>query len=175
VTVVEDVTPVFLALQGLSPLVSEQESRLEALRNSLRETIGAARVLLSDMSYDDQLHVKPNGLPECCLGDYSVTFSSALDFLKDQGSLSARRNDSMDNESKERCVVATGSFVLRLMDGIQRIYHAGAAGSDKHTSLPLETPSELAKLRIHRFIVDVLEPQRPRLASIMTEAGMQVI
>jgi hypothetical protein len=141
----EDVTPVFVALLGLTTLVSEQENRLEALRNSLRETIGATRVLLSDISYNDQLQVGPNGLPECRLGDYPVTFSSALDFLKDQGSLAARRYDSMDNESKERCVIATGSFVLRLMDGIQLIYHAGAAGSDKHTPLPPVTPSELCE------------------------------
>jgi hypothetical protein len=106
------------------------------------------------------------------LGDYSVTFSSALEFLKDQGSLAARRYDSMDNESKEGYVIATGSFVLRHMDGIQRIYHAGAAGSDKDTPLPPVTPSELAKLRTHRFIVDVLEPQLPRLASIMTKTDI---
>jgi hypothetical protein len=167
----EDVTLVFVALQRLTMLVSEPESRLEALRNSLRETIGATRVLLSDLSYNDQLQVRPNGLPECRLGGYSVTFSSALDFLKDQGSLAARRYDSMD-ESEERRVVATGSFVLRLMDGIQRIYHKGAAGSDKDTPLQPVTPGELAKLRTHRFIVDVLEPQRPRLASILTEADM---
>jgi hypothetical protein len=173
--VMEDVTPVFVALQGLTTLVSEQESRLEALRNSLRETIGATRIIFSDNPYNDQLQVRPNGLPEFRLGEYSVTCSSVLDFLKDQGSLAARKYDSLDNESKERCVFARGSFVLRLMDGIQRISHAGAAGSDRHTPLPPVTPGELAKLRTHRFIVDVLEPQRPRLASIKTEADIHVI
>jgi hypothetical protein len=67
--VMEDVTPVFVALQGLTTLVSEQESRLEALLNSLRETIGATRVLLFDISYNDQLQVRPNGLPGRLLCD----------------------------------------------------------------------------------------------------------
>jgi hypothetical protein len=49
--VMEDVTPVFVALQGLMTLVSEQESRLEALRNSLRETIGATRTFFSENYY----------------------------------------------------------------------------------------------------------------------------
>jgi hypothetical protein len=103
-----------------------------------------------------------------------VSLSSALDFHKGQGSLAARKYDSMDNESKERCVVAAGYFALRYMDGIQRSYHAGAAGSDKHTPLPPVNPGELAKRRANRFIVDVLEPQRLRMASIMTEADMHV-
>jgi hypothetical protein len=89
--------------------------------------------------------------------------------------LAARKYDSLDNKSKERCVFASGSFVLRLMDGIQRIYRAGAAGSDSYTPLPPVTPGELAKLRTHRSIVDVLEPQRPRLASITTETDIHVI
>jgi hypothetical protein len=59
----EDVTTVFVALHILTTLASEQESRLEALRNALRETIEATRVPFSDMSYNDQLQVSPNGLP----------------------------------------------------------------------------------------------------------------
>jgi hypothetical protein len=163
--VIEDVTSVFVASLGLRTLIVEQERRLEELQNSLGKTNGATRVVLSHTSYNDHQQVMPDSLPECRLGDYSVTFSSALDFLKDQWSLAARKYDSVDNDSMERCMVATGFFVLGLMDRIQRIYHAGAAGSDKHPPLPPVTPGELAKPRTHRFIVDILEPQRPRLAS----------
>jgi hypothetical protein len=60
--VMDDVTPVFVALQGFTTLVPDQESKLEALRNSLRETIGATRVTLSDMS-KYLLQVKPYSLP----------------------------------------------------------------------------------------------------------------
>jgi hypothetical protein len=51
--VMEDVTSVFVELQGLTMLVSEHERRFETLRNSLTEKIGATRVFLSDMSYND--------------------------------------------------------------------------------------------------------------------------
>jgi hypothetical protein len=72
-------------------------------------------------------------------------------------------------------VFATGSFLLRFMDGIQRIYHTGAVDSDKQTPLPPVTPRRTCEAPHTQVIIVVLELQLPRLASTMTEANMRVI
>jgi hypothetical protein len=72
-------------------------------------------------------------------------------------------------------VFASGSFVLRFMDRIQRIYHTGAVDSDKQTPLPPVTPRRTCEAPDTQVIIVVLEPQVPRLASTMTEANMRVI
>jgi hypothetical protein len=97
----EDVTPVFVALQGLMTIASEEEGELEAFRKSLRETTGATHVLLTDKYHADQLQVRLNSLPDSCLGDYSVKFSSALGFVNNQGSLAASKYDSMDKRPRK--------------------------------------------------------------------------
>ena len=55
------------------------------------------------------------------VGEYSITTANAIRFIKDQGSFTADKFEALDPEIRNYVARHVSIFLLKLIDGIQKI------------------------------------------------------
>jgi hypothetical protein len=95
------------------------------------------------------------------VGENSVMSSEIENFIKDQGSLVGELFGSLSVAEKAGVVKSSASLALDIVDGVSKI--TSASTSDGKKDLPAVLLAELAKVRTHAFISDVLQIQTERL------------
>jgi hypothetical protein len=95
------------------------------------------------------------------VGDYSVTSSEIENFIKVQGSLVGELFGPLNVAEKADVVKPSASLALNIVDGVSKI--SAASKSDGSKDLPAALPAELAQVRTHAFIYDVLQLQTEQL------------
>jgi hypothetical protein len=158
--IMEDIGQVFVSLQGLTTVVSQQEYLIEELCRTLQQTVAAEKC---DIFVQD--HSGDNDNSAFRLGGCSITPSAAEEFINDQGSFVGTLFSSLDSENsqheKQSCLKSTAILALELIDGISNICSATTSRGSRR--LPPVVPRELANMRTHAFISGVLEEQVARL------------
>jgi hypothetical protein len=150
----QDIDQVFVSLQGLTTVVSQQVVKLEGLHRTIRQKIGAQRSGILP-------HLSRAGEDVYTVGDYFATSSEIENFIKDEGSLVGELFGSLSAAEKADVIKSCASLALDIVDRVSKITSASTSDGTKY--LPAVLPAELAKVRTHAFISDVLQLQTERL------------
>lgn len=135
-----------------------------SLRSQPSERLEKLVLQLGEMCYVEQSLFAPTAessdVMELIVGDYMMSVVNTLRFIQDRGSSVSEKLDNLDVHQQIQVAKSVAHFVLRLMDGIQRIH--GQRDQSDHAmdvKLPPVLPSQWTKattselvgfLRLHR-------------------------
>ena len=107
----ESVDVTFLKLQSLTALASQQKESLEQLGCNLKQMCYAVGPI-----YDTTTSVN-----EISVGDYSMSISDAILFIKDQGTFTADTLAALGEEAQVDVARNVSRFMLKLIEGIENV------------------------------------------------------
>jgi hypothetical protein len=163
------VNPVIQGLQGLTTLLSEQETSLSSLISNLCNLADVEGPLSPSMIEQ-----------KIATGDYvakerfAVSRKNTRDFLSDLGSAAIGFINCIDNEDETVVINAVSEMLLSIVNGVHNVIGGNDGNTLRAENVAAILPHHLARLR-PRHVSTQVRKQRERLLTSFSEAAIDEI
>ena len=159
-TVIKEVNVAFVAGQGLTTLVGEQQKSLDKLKRNLLEVLGGRRVIYEE--HDDEVNYIQGG--------FVVKRADAIGMIKDCGLYYQSLFDEVPCSVQKGVWRDVSKFVISIVIGIEQIEEQNDTSSGY--KVPPVLPSELVQLRSYEFN-EIVAQQARRFLCFKTQAELE--